>query len=92
MSSNGTGERYEASGIFETVLAVEDHARGTRSSSTGSIWILLRLTHVTDSARAARARRGYTNFSISRFYSGRKIRLKVKLDLYKRPVKIGIKD
>ena len=80
MSSTGTGERYEASGIFETVLAVEDHARGTRSSSTGSIRILLRLTYVTDSERAARAR-GYTDFMTWRIYCGRKIRLKGKLDL-----------
>ena len=42
VASTGTGGRYEASRIFETVLAVEDHARGTRSSSTGSIWIFLR--------------------------------------------------
>eukprot|EP01050_Picozoa_sp_SAG11_P013861 SAG11_NODE_1652_length_4509_cov_3.121088_1_plen_168_part_00 len=59
LTSTGTGGRYEASGIIETVLAVEDHAHVTRSSSTGSIWILQRLTHVTDSARAARAPRIY---------------------------------
>ena len=91
MSSTGTGERYEASRIFETVLSVEDHARGTRSSSTGSTWILLRITHDTDSARAARAR-GHMDFSISRYYSGRKNRLGSKLDLCERPVKLGIKD
>eukprot|EP01050_Picozoa_sp_SAG11_P000558 SAG11_NODE_18_length_25850_cov_18.210050_16_plen_92_part_00 len=91
MSSAGTGERYEASRIFETVLSVEDHARGTRSSSTGSTWILLRITHDTDWARAARAR-GYMDFSLSRFYTERKIRLKGKLDLCERPVEIGIKD
>eukprot|EP01050_Picozoa_sp_SAG11_P000557 SAG11_NODE_18_length_25850_cov_18.210050_15_plen_107_part_00 len=54
-------------------------------------FFLLRITHDTDSARAARAR-GYMDFSISRFYSGRKIRLKGKLDLCERPVEIGIKD
>ena len=91
VSPTGTGERYEASRIFETVLSVEDHARGTRSSSTGSTWILLRITHDTDSARAARAR-GHMDFSISRYYSGRKIRLKSKLDLCERPVQLGIKD
>ena len=90
MSPTGTGERYEASRIFEAVLSVEDHARGTRSSSTGSTWILLRSTHDTDSARAARAR-GYTDFSTSRFYCGVKYRLKSKLDLYKRSIKLAIK-
>ena len=91
MTSTDTGGRHQVSGIFETVLAVEDHARGTRSSSTGSTWILLRITHDTDSARAARAR-GHMDFSISRYYSGRKNRLGSKLDLCERPVKLGIKD
>eukprot|EP01050_Picozoa_sp_SAG11_P050100 SAG11_NODE_27728_length_329_cov_2.639130_1_plen_44_part_01 len=39
--------------------------------------------------RASRARRGHMDFSISRFYSGRKIRLKGKLDLCERPVELG---
>ena len=84
MSPTGTGERYEASGIIETVLAVEDHARGTRSSSTGSIWILLRLTHVTDSARAARAR-GHMDLAYRDITAGVKIDLEASWIFVKDP-------
>ena len=81
MSPTGTGERYEASRIFETVLSVEDHARGTRSSSTGSTWILLRITHDTDSARA----RGHMDLAYRDITAGVKIDLEASWIFVKDP-------